>query len=198
MKFNNIKYLKLSYFKYHLDDEFDNIIDRNGIYYWVYWPKFNQDTITHDDLIKVLYDYTNKKLHYSEKFKGRYKFNGEISEQWFKINGNIFGFSNKKNKTLTDYLIDRNNIKSFAILFKELCFARPFYIGKANDLKNRLKAHFNYRTDILDQIDKIKIEHSEIWVGYKLIDDPSKKGLNVIFEEFFSRTLKPGLTIKPN
>lgn len=198
MKLNNVNYFKLSYLKYHLDDEIKTLPHLNGIYYWVYWPKFNEASISKNDLIQLVTDFTNKKLVYSESFDGKYKFKGEISEQWFRNNGNLFGLPNAKNKKLIQHLNNRQNIKEFAVLFKELCFARPFYIGKANNLKTRLKQHFNRsNSTILDQIDEIGILHSEIWVGYRLIKDPKKTGLNNIFEEIFNRTFKPGLTKQP-
>ena len=195
---NEAKYFKLSYLKHHLNDEFDSLSHRNGIYYWVYWPKFDQNKIGQKDLVNLIIEFSEKKLTYSEPIKGKYKFEGNIVEQGFKNNGNLFGLASKKSKVLKNYLQDSDNIKEFASFFKELCFARPFYIGKANDLKDRLKSHFNYQSGVLDQIDKAKINHSQIWVGYKLIEDKTNSGLNVIFEEIFSRTLKPGLTKKPN
>ncbi len=198
MKFNNITFNTLSYLKFHLDDEFDKLPHRNGIYYWVYWPKFDENTITHTELVKHLTEFTDRKLSYSEQVRGTYKFSAEIEEQWFRDTGHLFGLSPSNANKLKDYLIDRASILEFSILFQELCFARPFYIGKANDLKSRLKDHFSYKTKVLKEVEDVKIDSSHVWVGYKLIGDSKGVGLNRIFEEIFSRTFKPGLTIKPN
>lgn len=195
---NNIKFLRLSYFKHHLKDEFLTRPNKSGIYYWVYWPKFDENTISANDLIDRLKDFTTKNIGYSESFKGKYKFEGNIHEQKFRDNGNLFGLPNKKNDSLKSYLSNRNGIIEFSRLFKELCFARPVYIGKANNLPSRLSQHFNYKSEVVKNLEDLGIKHTQIWVGYRIINDGAGSNMNVIFEEIFSRALKPGLTKKPN
>ena len=193
--FNNVSYQRLSFLSKYADDE---IPTNSGVYYWAYWPYFDPSSISHPKLIEKLLDFGTRQLYYSEPFKGQYKFKGEIAEQWFKDNGNLFGLNDSKHEDLSMYLKNSGNVKDFFEVFKVLCFGRPFYIGKANDLRSRLNQHFNRRSEILDMIDSKRIPHSEIWIGIQEIDVTISPKINNIVEEIFSRVFKPGLTKKPN
>lgn len=194
-----IKYEKLAYLKDYYDDPISGIPEESGIYYWVFWPDFDPKAISEQDLIDKLLNYTKNSLFFKETVRGPYKFEAEIREQTYKLNGNLFGLSNSKHFKLINYLKDPTNKQSFCDFFKEVCFSRPFYVGKANNLRTRLVGqHFKGLTEILPEIDKLAINYSDIWVGYKVIHDTTKTGLNNIFEEILSRRIKPGLTKKPN
>lgn len=196
---NLINYEKLSYLETYYDDPKTGIPEESGIYYWVFWPDFDYLNISESDLIQRLLYYTNNTLFFKETIRGPYKFEAEIREQSYRTNGNLFGLSKSKEIKLINYLKDPLNKKSFYEFFKEVCFSRPFYIGKANNLRRRLVTqHFKGTTEVLPEIDKLSINYSDIWVGYKTIQDVNKEGLNNIFEEILSRRIKPGLTKKPN
>jgi hypothetical protein len=199
MIYNSIKFEKLSFWEQYYKDPLDGIPNQSGIYYWVYYPEINAVT-SDENQIKLLIDkYVSKSLLFSEEAKGLYKFHAIISEQSYPINGEMFGLSHAKSLKLYNYLKTPSNRIFFAEFFKELCFTRPFYVGKANNLRSRLATqHFKSLTEVVPEIDKLTISHTDIWVGYKLVPDPSSDDVNNIFEEIFSRRIKPGLTKKPN
>ena len=199
MLFNSITFEKLSFFLQYYKDPIKGIPAESGIYYWVYWPDFDPITTNPILLDKLLLEYSKKTLFFKEVVKGPYKFEAEIREQGYRDNGNLFGLSPSKTKKLINYFNTQANRIFFHEFFKEVCFTRPFYVGKAKDLQNRLGSqHFKRTTEILDEIDKAVINYSDIWVGYKKIFDPNNDEINTIFEEIMSRKVKPGFTKKPN
>lgn len=197
---NGIKYQKLSWLKQYYMDPTDGIPDKSGIYYWIYWPDFDSKIITKKKLETKLTEYSSKNLQFPEILRGPYKFIAEIKEQKFDKNRSPFlGLSPSKKIRLMNYFNNRSNINSFHDFFKELCFARPFYIGKANNLRSRLvSSHFRNKSNVVPEIQKQKISESQIWIGYKLIPMNATDEMNVVFEEILSRNLKPGLSKKPN
>jgi len=201
MRFNGIPFEKLSYLKQFYKDPNNGIPVDSGVYYWVYWPDFDKQKITVSNLEKKLIEYSRKNLQFPEMLKGRYKFIAEIKEQKFdkeKDADPLFGLSESKKLSLLNYLQLRSNTITFYDFFKEICFARPFYIGKANNLRSRLAIHFKGNTPVLPELISQKISDSDIWVGYKKIPMNVMTPMNDIFEEILSRTVKPGLTKKPN
>ena len=199
---NGIIFQKLSWLQKYYDDPLNGIPSASGIYYWVYYPEFDPNAITDSDLLKLLGEYSAKSLKHTEELKGTYKYVAEIKEQGFRDSGHLFGLSPSKSRLLTDFLsLNVSNKMLFNRFFVEVCFSRPFYVGKANDLRDRLaNNHFKRRSStILQSIDDEKIGYSDIWVGTKEIPTLSTgEHLNNIFEEILSRTVKPGLTKKPN
>ncbi|WP_158858673.1 GIY-YIG nuclease family protein [Lunatibacter salilacus] len=199
MVFNGIVYNKLSYLEQFYKDPFDGIPEESGIYFWVYWPEYDPQMINPNDLIDKLAEFSCKSLQSPEEILGRYKFKVKVEEQRFGKKSNPFGISDKQKIKLLKYLMDPLNVNPFFDFFKEICFARPFYIGKAINLRNRLaNQHFNSKTRIIPEIDAQNILHSEIWVGYKKIPSHGGDEISTLMEEILSRNIKPGLTIKPN
>ncbi len=190
---------KLPFYEKYFDDPIDGIPKKSGVYYWVYWPTIKKN-ISVQDLEKRLLEYSKSNLLFSEKMKGVYKFQAIISEQWYRDNGNVFGLSDDKKDKLLDYLkSDQKNLDFFLDYFERVCFSRPFYIGKANNLRSRLvNNHFKGKSEILKQINLCKIPTTDIHLGFELTNDDATEKVNVIFEEIFSRRIKPGLTKKPN
>lgn len=202
LKHNTIIFRKLSFLQKYFDDPVDGIPKSSGIYYWVFYPEFNPATTTVPALRKLLEDYTTKSLRYKEDMKGVYKYSVEVVEQNFSANGALLGLSPSKTNDLIDFLnAGAGNLNIFHTFFMEVCFSRPFYVGKANSLRDRLaNKHFKRSSsDILDEIDREVINYNQIWVGWKEIPTlATGEHVNVIFEEILSRTIKPGLTKKPN
>jgi hypothetical protein len=183
------------------NDPIDGIPTTSGIYFWVYWPDFDSTKISVPDLEKKLIEYSIKNLQFPEKLIGRYKFVAEIKEQKFdKHSSPLFGLSPSQRNKLINYLkSNRSNIISFHSFFKEICFTRPFYVGKANNLRSRLNSyHFKGTTEVVPEILKQRIPETQIWVGYKEIPMNANDEMNRVFEEIISRNIKPGLTKKPN
>jgi hypothetical protein len=201
MTVNGFNFERLDIRKNNIDDPILGVPTENGIYQWVYYPQFDEQTIQPVDLIDLLKTYSKCNFYIEEELKGLYKFQAKIWEQGYKDNDNIFGLSNKMKKELESFLNVRNNIGFFSTIFQEVCFARPFYLGKANDLKQRLSNHFNGAagSPIVPAINAKGIPEKDIWVGYKIITPYAvSDNINKIFEEIYSRKVKPGLTIKPN
>jgi len=199
MLYNGFEFNKLDFLIKNIDDPKDGIPNDYGIYQWIYWPEFDPLKISHADLMKLLLEYTVQNFYIEEEIIGRYKFHAKIWEQGFKDNSYIFGLSSTKSQELERYLRVKANLKNFSEFFKELCFVRPFYLGKADNLRSRLKNHFDGRTNVLPEIIAKGVPQHQIWVGYKKMPYSSTEPkLNTIFEEIYSRRIKPGLTIKPN
>jgi hypothetical protein len=197
MVFNGILYNKLSYLEQFYADPLNGIPEQSGIYFWVFWPEYDPEEILPQDLIDKLAEFSSKSLQSPEEIVGRYKF--KVEEQRFEKKSNPFGLSESQKNKLINYISDSKNAMSFFEFFKEICFARPFYIGKAKNLRTRLgKQHFKSMTRIIPEIDRENIKHSEIWVGYKVIPAYGNDEISTIMEEILSRNIKPGLTIKPN
>ena len=198
-KYNGIPFEKLSWLLKYYDDPTNGIPITSGIYYWVYYPEFDPNLISNSDLIQLLETYSKKLLRHKEELKGTYKFIAEIKEQGFR---ELFGLSPSKGALLKNFLsLNISNKGLFKTFFTELCFSRPFYIGKANNLRDRLSNKHFKRIDstLLSDIDDEAIDYTDIWIGHKAIPILSTGNhLNVIFEEILSRTIKPGLTKKPN
>lgn len=198
MLVNGFEYNKLDFLSKNIDHPVNGIPKDYGIYSWVYWPKFDENTISPNDLIDLIIEYSKNAFYIEEKFTGLYKFEGKIWEQGYRDNGNMFGLSDSKHNTLKSFFTNRNDIIVFSEFFKELCFAKPFYVGKANNLRQRLSKHFGGKSNVLPSITIKGIMPKDIWVGYKKINAPAKSELNTIFEEIYTRKVKPGLSIKPN
>jgi len=191
---------KFTYYEKHYSNVIDGIPEKSGIYYWVYHPTINDD-ISVDNLEKKLLEYTKVNLFFTETLTGPYKFKAVISEQWYKDNGNIFGLSEiKKNRLLNYFRRDNNNIKVFLEFFERICFSRPFYVGKADNLRTRLvKQHFKgTSSSILGEIKNNNVSLTEIYIGFEEIEDLENDEINEVFEEIFSRRTKPALTKRPN
>ncbi|TKT93344.1 hypothetical protein [Dyadobacter frigoris] len=199
MKYNDFEFNKLDYLKKNVDDPKDGIPSDYGIYQWVYWPAFDADRIATNDLINTLKEYSSRNFYIEEEIKGKYKFHAKIWEQGFRDNANMFGLSDKKHSELEAYLRSRTNIQAFYEFFKEICFVRPFYLGKANNLRSRLSQHFSGKSNVIAEIVKSSVPDQHVWVGYrKLPFSPAESSINNIYEEIYSRRVKPGLTIKPD
>ena len=176
-------------FKYYTLDNLQTsdlskkIPNQEGIYSWVVWQKFNPKSITIDELKKILRKYTTIDLNLSENFES-YKFLVSVKENSFKDRETFFGLNKSSRILLSNFL-------------KEIYFSRPFYIGKAINLKSRLKNHLNDNSKILELIRDSEISFNNIWVGYKKTFTTNDSEISSILEEIMQRIIKPGLTEKP-
>ena len=170
--------------------------DRGGNYYWVHYVNIPED-IKVEDLRKILLEYSKVDLRFGEEGFGE-KFHYKFGEVGFNTKENtILGLSKAKESKLINFLSDKNNLKMFIDFFQKTCFKRPFYIGKAIDLRSRIKNHINKQggSPIIKTIEEQKINKSHIWIGFEEIQTIDEGILN-IFEEITQIILKPGLTKK--
>lgn len=172
-----------------------------GTYFWYHWPQF-PDTISRDNLIKLLQRFSNQKLIVSEDLYGL-RNNITITERVFDlrktdIGTSILGLSELKSIELLNFIYkDDIGFAFFRDFFKEICFARPFYIGKAKSLQSRLENHFDRsNSKILERLDEFEIPQTEVWIGWKETPDLDNSEIAHIFEEIIQRKLKPGLVEK--
>ncbi len=172
----------------------------SGTYYWYHWPQFS-DGISKEGLNKLLLKYSNQSLNLDEELIGL-KNKVIIKERFFEqktpIRYNaILGLNQAKSLQLLDFIFcNHEAFIYFQNFFKELCFARPFYIGKAKSLRTRLGNHFD-RVDskILNHISERNISQTEIWITWSLTP-PINEEISHLFEEIIQRKLKPGLVEK--
>jgi hypothetical protein len=214
MLVNGINYKRLSFLTARYKKDPALIPQKPGMYFWIFFPDFDPKTISINDFRDLMIYYTNSQPFFFEKIKGRYKYQGVIYENRFNFDfiksiqdpnatniesKTIFSLSTEKeNKLLNELQSNRSHMEYFHSYFKELCFYRPFYVGKADNLFDRLEDHFNDQTEVVPEIKRRKIKMHDIFLGYKTIPTTMQTDLNVILEEIFSKTVKPGLTLKPN
>jgi hypothetical protein len=181
---------------YYSDQDYLNKIpDRQGNYHWIHYVEF-PDEVDINLVREILLEYSRIDLSFPEEGFGKkffYKI-GEVGYGHDKSKG-LLGLALKNEAILLDYLSDKANFENFKTFWKDLCFRRPFYIGKAIKLRSRIKDHINGNgnSPILKFIKEQNIDKSHIWIGYEEIPSIDLKILN-IFEEITQIKLKPGLT----
>lgn len=195
MLVNDLQYQTLLLY---LDNNISSIPNEPGIYYWVYFPDIDP-SIELESFIFELKKYSSVSLSLPENFK-HYKFKAEISEIWFDSSDDdcILGLSRSRSEELIQYLSESSeNRKEFMVFFKQLCFARPFYVGMTEDLQNRLKSHlFGYGSEILESIELLNIRKNYVWISYNIYPNKMTSKMIKIHEEIYQRFVKPGLTKK--
>ncbi|MBP6738731.1 MAG: hypothetical protein KA146_02015 [Leptospiraceae bacterium] len=189
LNFNNL-YNSINYI--------EDIPEFGGVYFWIYSPNLEMYINNFDEFRLSLLKFTKVNLSFSEKFY-KFKYAIDVKEFIFPDKGTILGLDSNKENDLLDFLQDLENRKYFAKYIKEISFMRPFYIGKAKNIRKRLANHFSQvASSILTELDKQEISYHDIYIGYRQIERVSEnEKLNGIFEEIAQRMLKPGLTIRP-
>ena len=190
---NNVTYYSLPF----LLDYPEDISEKEGIYYWVHYPDFNPDTFLFEEIRIILERYSKTNISLSETSE-QFKFKVEVGESSFPSNNRLFGLSQEKEGNLILFLkTDKKNVKIFRDFFKDACLRRPFYVGKAINLRNRLKQHFTGKSDLIKILSDKSIKLNNIWIGYQEITLTSEENLSNVFEEILQRIVKPGLTQRP-
>lgn len=183
---------------FYLKEYPDRIPDKPGNYFWYYYPN-NLETsrLEKEELRKFFEEFSTKKLYHLIPFENP-KFKISFQEHDF-AKDKPLGLNSEKFELLIEFLTDKkSNYEYFVKFFKEICFSRPFYIGKAIKLRKRLKQHFEMQggSEILEIIDKNKINYSDIYVEVDLLDFDYHEDISDIFEIIWQSKLKPGLVKK--
>ncbi|MFD2891186.1 hypothetical protein ACFS5J_04070 [Flavobacterium chuncheonense] len=193
-----IKDLDYQTFLYYSDNNYNEIPQEKGIYYWVYYPDIDPK-LSGDKFVEDLKKYSEVSLSLPEYFSDQ-KFHGMINEIWFDHTdeNSVFGLSRKRSAQLIEYLnLSEHNRKNFVDFFKNLCFSRPFYVGMTENLKTRLSSHLaGTGSDILTNIESLNIKKNNIWISYSIFPEEFDSKLIKIHEEIYQRFVKPGLTKK--
>jgi hypothetical protein len=192
----NREYNTLEYYRQFPED----IVSKGGVYYWVYWPfRHNDIDIENIDKLKEnINKFSNTNINLPENAKTGYKFSVTVQEIRFG-EGCFFGLSGKKQDDLICFLEQSvANRQQFLTYLKKVAFSRPFYIGKADNLNERLVKHFKGQSsDILKYLAEYVIQDKDVLIGYEIADNIGDLKINVILEEIAQRILKPGLTKRP-
>jgi hypothetical protein len=198
MKITQVKeYNSLDYYM-----QFHNRIPESaGLYYWIFWP-FKIDYLLDENyelLLEKIRYYSSVNLNLFEESSTGYKFTVRVTERWF--GNDILGLSNRKEEILLKYLSSSEaNRRDFLDYLKLISFSRPFYVGKADNLNNRLRQHFENRTDILKYLINANINERDVLIGYEVLEkgiDEDIEDINGVFEEITQRIIKPALTKRP-
>lgn len=178
---------------------FSEISEKSGVYYWVFWPF--KDYYLEDENFEIFIEkikyFSSVNMNLPERTNVGYKFSIEVRER--ALDCEILGLNSNKSKILIKYLNDSKISRElFLIYLKRIIFSKPFYIGKANNLRNRLQQHFEQRnSDILNHLKEFNINHTDVLIRYEIIESNLEENINTIFEEIAQRILKPGLTKRP-
>jgi hypothetical protein len=187
---------------YLMDQDFINEIPSSpGNYFWVHYPNIPLNTSL-NQIKNILNEYSKIDLNIPVEGIAAQKYYYKIGELgFFNLNGanTIFGLNKGKEDLFIEYLSDTKNIAYFIDFFKDLCFKRPFYIGKAKDIKSRIIDHIEGRgnSPIKNTLNELKVNKNHIWIGFDLISPVNMDDtILYIFEEIAQKKLKPGLTKK--
>src|SRR5690349_8371048 len=120
MNFNGFVFNTLDSLRKNLKDSVLGIPVSYGIYQWVFWPEFDDKTITVPQLVNLMKDYSKQNFYIEEEFLGAFKFQAKIWEQGFRENNNMFGLNDKSHKELETYFSNQVNISFFSDFFKEV------------------------------------------------------------------------------
>jgi len=105
-----------------------------------------------------------------------------------------FGLSAQKWESVKRMLSEASSRSEFCDIFKMACFLRPFYIGKANDLRIRLCDHFERRnSSLLSDLDGLQVPREAIWIGTKAVDESLELRDVPVLEEIMQRICNPPL-----
>jgi hypothetical protein len=196
MKINQVKeFDSLEFFmQFHAE-----IPARPGIYSWVFWPfkEFHTKKENYSQLLQIIEYFSVVNMNYSENSSKGFKFEVSIKEKGF---GNSFlGLSQVKEAVLKGYLERaEENRKDFIEFLKLVSISRPFYVGKADNLNQRLRQHFDgINSDILSFLREQKINYNDVLICFEVLEKQFDESINSVYEEITQRITKPGLTKRP-
>lgn len=202
MNFNiKIEYQPLNYYLFD-NNNIAKVPKESGIYYWLFFrdliPYVNDGSVFISNLKKF---YSANLPSIPSNFQN-FKFSVSTSESYFvnKNNeGKILGLGDEKIELLEDFLNKGITERTFFNNFlKQILFQKPFYVGKADNLQNRLRNHISGKSKILKKIRELNIAEETIWIGYTPLDASFiNEELNSVFEEVTQRILKPSFVERP-
>ena len=189
------EYKKLEFLRQYPNE----IPEKEGNYYWVYCP-WNCLDYSYEELMERLEKFSNIELSFSEEFKSR-RTRIEVNQITFKDydKGTLLNIGLKDEAILKEYLEFSAKNRLFFIKFlRHLCFLKPFYIGKADDLQKRLKQHFSGSgsSPIMKRVRENDINFDEIFIGFQDLEISEGENLKMlnIYEEITQKLLRPSLT----
>lgn len=185
----------LKYFRYKQE----TVPMKPGIYSWYYWPNFKNSELTFDTYWLKLINYCSKSIGAISSFSD-YKFSIDVKEANLqsKIGDEFpFGLSEAKSKKLKEYLAIELNRIHFSDFLYDVVMNKPFYVGKADNLRVRLNSHLLGGSDILKCLEENRIDEEEVLIKYEVVKSEIDTNVNDIYEEIFQKIVKPSLVKKP-
>lgn len=172
----------------------NKIPEQPGIYIWRYWPNFRD--LDSESLIEALAEMQSRYPQQTENlFNSRIQIDIKKTPFGLKNSNDILGVKNQnKIEMFLKAIKAEEDVRQVLVHVLEilLSFSPPLYIGKADNLRNRLGDHFDNKTPLLGQLDKSDIPHDEIFISY-VIDDLTMADteLTTNFEEILQRITNP-------
>ena len=193
-------YQNLTFYLYDADN-ITNIPKKSGLYYWYYYKNLYRFVEDSSGFWKILEEYYSKNIPNISSSFHNFKISVTASESFFedkRREQRLFGLSEKKLELFKDFILENvNNRIYFNNYLKYIMFQKPFYVGKADNLRSRLNQHINGKTKLLKLFEENNFEEDSIWIGYIELQDTFKEEVNSVFEEITQRILKPGLVERP-
>ncbi len=175
----------------------NKIPDYAGIYVWRYWPDI--PSLDSDNLKEFIKELQDKFPQHLENIKNsRVDISVKRTPFGSKNDGRLLGIKSedKINKILKTLDGDKENRQVFAHTLEILISSfPPIYIGKADNLQKRLTDHFEYRTDVLRNIEDADISIENVYISF-IKDDLSNPNMEVStgIEEILQRLTNPVFT----
>lgn len=169
----------------------------SGIYIWRYWPTVRG--LEFDDLIS-LFEKVQKEFPRQSELLRNSRIEAKIlrtpfgSDSQDRVMGKNQGHDKILN-LLSSIKESRENRVAIANLIEcLLAQAAPIYIGKADNLKNRLVQHFEGKTDFSQRLRKTSISVEDIYISY-IKDEISilDESITTTLEEILQRVTNPPL-----
>ena len=173
----------------------ERIPEACGIYIWRYWPTF--DELPETGIRDALRAWQEAQPTIDEVIRSS---RTEVTLSRRPLGSpthGLFGLGPEKEQLLLDTL-ESSHVARDALLAMLQCvvaLAPPLYVGKADNLRTRLRQHLDPRSGIRESLRESNIPERDVYVsmiaeGFQSTAD----GVNVIIEEIVQRLTNPPLT----
>lgn len=177
----------------------DKIPETSGVYIWRYWPSLHG--LKSEDFIAMLQTWESSQPQFSESL-GNSRTVVSITRFPFGVlqSNTFLGMSleNEKVKNFLEALKGSEKTRELLAHTLEcvISTAPPLYVGKADNLRKRLKDHFAGRSDVLGMIESANLCKDDVFISY--IADPvseiTESSITTMLEEVVQRLGNPPFT----
>tara|TARA_R110002072_G_scaffold211501_5_gene369091 strand:- start:849 stop:1481 length:633 start_codon:yes stop_codon:yes gene_type:complete len=170
---------------------------KSGIYVWRYWPtipSLEADKLL--DVVERLQQYYPSQIDFL--MNSRVEITIERTPFGKPNEENFLGIKNRKKIENIKQLLDKNEKvrQVFAHTLEMLVSSSPpIYVGKADNLRNRLCDHFDNKTELLGKIENADLPKDDIYISY-ILDELTEEDCEVTtsIEEILQRLTNPTYT----
>jgi len=177
----------------------DRIPSCPGIYIWRFWPSFPD--MSEEGFVESLMSWAAKIPSFSDLVS-----NSRVQVQIVRTplgspfdSESFLGLNFKSTKVQNFLEVIRESSEKRGelkdILECMIASFPPLYIGKADNLKNRLSDHFNRKTPVLSRIESSNVSLNDIYISFiaDTVSDP-EISITTMIEEILQRITNPPLT----